>query len=345
MKIVKNLIIVLTGIFLFISCQKEYSFDTGILPGVSAVGTLKDTLGDCQPIVVNGRYISDSTLKDSNYVLIQVNITSVGSYNIFSDIQNGYSFSDSGYFSAIGLQTVKLKGVGKPIVATVSDFTVTFRNSSCTFRVPSTGTSGGNTTPPIQSGDYFPTTTNSFWSYKLDVTGDSLLFTVVPNDVNISGVAYRPFKITSGSNSDSLFYRKGSGSYNEYGDIDFLGALDSVGEYIDYIFLKDNVPLNATWESAEINAKSGGVTGKAKAKFTIAGKNIQYTINGILVDSIIKIQRELLFKPNGGTSFTSLNTMFPYYAKKKGLLLIEGTLPPPLPPVPYKYEAKRYVVF
>jgi hypothetical protein len=75
------------------------------------------------------------------------------------------------------------------------------------------------------------------------------------------------------------------------------------------------------------------------------GKDIQYTINGVQVDSIIKVQREVLFKPNTGTSFTSLNTMYPYYAKKKGLLLIEGTLPPPLPPVPYKYEAKRYQVY
>jgi hypothetical protein len=352
MKVVKNLIVVLAGIFLAISCQKEYSVDTGIMPGVSATGTLKDSLGNCQPVTINGTVRVDSILRDTNNVVIQVNVTAPGSYNISTDVQNGYSFSDSGYFSTIGLQTVRLKGTGRAITATASDFTVTFNNSSCFFRITSTGTSGtggGGTTPPppppVTLGDYFPITTNSNWSYALDVTGDTVLFTVVPNDVTISGNIYRPFRITSSGSSDSLFYRKGAGSYYEFGDIDFLGALDSIGGYIDYIFLKDNVPVNSTWETAEVNAKSGGVPGRAKLKFTIVGKDIRYTINGTQVDSIIKVQRELQFKSNGATAFTTVSTLFPYYAKGKGLLLIEGTLPPPLPPVPFKYEAKRYRVF
>jgi hypothetical protein len=107
MKIMKNLIVVLSAIFLYTACQKEYSVDSGIASGSAAVGTLKDTLGNCQPITTNGNYFADSLLKDSNYVLIQVNITGVGNYKINTDIQNGYSFRDSGYFSATGLQTVK----------------------------------------------------------------------------------------------------------------------------------------------------------------------------------------------------------------------------------------------
>jgi hypothetical protein len=50
-----------------------------------------------------------------------------------------------------------------------------------------------------------------------------------------------------------------------------------------------------------------------------------------------------MFKPTGG-SYTSYTTMIYNYAKNKGLLLIEGTLPPPYPPAPYKFEATRYQI-
>ncbi len=145
--------VVLTAIFLVIACQKEFSLDSGTATGSSAAGTLKDTLGNCQPITTNGNYITDSTLRDSNYVLIQVNITSAGNYKINTDIQNGYSFRDSGYFSATGLQTVKLKGIGKPKLPITSDFTVFFNNTNCFFRITSTtgigGGTGGGTTPSV----------------------------------------------------------------------------------------------------------------------------------------------------------------------------------------------------
>jgi hypothetical protein len=202
----------------------------------------------------------------------------------------------------------------------------------------------GSTAP-----DYFPMTANSYWSYTLDITGDTALFTATSNNVTISGNSYRPFRVSSGTNSDSLYYRKdNNGTYYEYGSIDFLGVLDTVGTNIDYAFLKDNVAANTTWESAEVYAESNGVKGKAKAKFTIAGKDIQQTINGALVDSIIKVTREILFKPTAGATFSSVNSMNAHYAKNKGLLLADGTvtLPPPLPvSVPFKLEAKRYKVY
>ncbi len=149
----KNLLVVFVGILLVIACQKEYSVDSGIATGSSAAGTLKDTLGNCQPITINGNYFADSILKDSNYVLLQVNITSPGNYKINTDIQNGYSFRDSGYISTTGLQTVKLKGIGTPTLPIASDFTVFFNNTNCFFRIVSTtalgGGSGGGTTAAV----------------------------------------------------------------------------------------------------------------------------------------------------------------------------------------------------
>ena len=349
MKLVKHLLPIFTGIFLLMACQKEFSVDTGILPGVQAVGTLKDTLGDCQPIVINGSYYADSTLKDSNYVTVEVNVISAGAYNIYSDTVSGFSFRDSGYFATPGVKTVKLKGRGRPIAAGPEDFIVTFGNSFCFFSIqvlPGVPGGGGPNPQPVIS-DYFPTTTNSFWSYTLDVTGDTLRYIVQPADVTISGQTYRPFMVSGGGSNDSLFFRKASGVYYQFGDIDFIGALDSVFQYVDYPFLKDNVPVNNTWESGLIDAYAKNSYGKAKAQFTILAKDVQQTINGVTVDSVIKVQRSIMFQSTGTTTFQNLGSFNFYFAKNKGLLLIDGNLPASISPIPipFKLEAKNYRVF
>lgn len=135
MKLIKTFAVLLAAFFMIAACQKEYSVETGSVGGL-AVGTLKDFLGDCQPITLRGLYFVDSTLTDSNYVMVQVNITVPGSYKIFTDIQNGYSFKDSGYFATPGLISVRLKASGRPILPITSDFTVTFGTSYCLFSVP-----------------------------------------------------------------------------------------------------------------------------------------------------------------------------------------------------------------
>lgn len=131
MKSVKYLAIVLSGIFLFAACQKEFSFETGN----PATGSLKDTSGNCLPITVNGTYSVDSTLTDSNFVSVQVRFTTPGSYTIATDSSNGFGFQGSGSVKDTGLHTIRLKGTGKPNLARVTNFLVAFDSSSCTFSV------------------------------------------------------------------------------------------------------------------------------------------------------------------------------------------------------------------
>jgi hypothetical protein len=136
MKSLKHFAIILAGIFILSACQKEYSLESGTVGGL-AEGTLKDSLGDCNPMTLRGLYFADSTVNDSNYVIVQVNITAPGSYKIFTDSQNGYSFRDSGFFAVTGPVNVKLMAVGRPILPITSDFTVTFGSASfCLFSVP-----------------------------------------------------------------------------------------------------------------------------------------------------------------------------------------------------------------
>ena len=133
MKALKYFSVIFAGFFIFIACQKELSVESGYA-GKTATGSLLDTAGNCKNIAVSGTYITDSTLNTNNYVTVQVNFATGGSYKVFTDTQNGFSFQDSGYLGA-GLQSIKLKATGKPILAKETTFQVAFDTTFCSFTV------------------------------------------------------------------------------------------------------------------------------------------------------------------------------------------------------------------
>jgi hypothetical protein len=137
------------------ACQKEYSLELN--QGLGAQGTLaKDSLGNCSADSVVGTYYDGiEPGRDTAYVNVSVNVTTPGSYSIYTNTQNGFYFSDSGYFSTTGTQTVTLRPIGVPIIPGPTDFVVTFDSSTCNFTVnvqDSTGTGlGGGITNPNKS--------------------------------------------------------------------------------------------------------------------------------------------------------------------------------------------------
>src|SRR3954463_15461616 len=143
-------IIAIGFFFLFFSCQKEYSLEQETSVGV-AKGSLKDSLGNCLPDSLHGTFYNGVTPGgDTAFVDIQVNVDSVGNYRIYTDLQNGFMFADSGFFNTTGITTVRLKPIGTPILNISTNFTVTFDTTACGFTVnvqDSTGTGlggGGN---------------------------------------------------------------------------------------------------------------------------------------------------------------------------------------------------------
>ncbi len=134
MKTLKYLIFALVGIFVFVACQKELSFESGFSGG-RGKGSLFSAAGGCQPIIIGGYYLKDSTLNDSNYVIVNLNVTNPGAYNITTETKNGFSFSDSGFFIRVGPQSLKLKAAGRPLAIQQTLFTVTFDTSFCAFAI------------------------------------------------------------------------------------------------------------------------------------------------------------------------------------------------------------------
>ena len=149
---------VLILFFTAIGCQKEFSTENGI-PDIQAAGSLRDTFGECFTDSVHGTFYNGVVAgSDTAYVEIKVNVTSAGSYNIQSDLQNGLQFSDSGYFASTGINTVLLKPADVANTPASTVFSISFDSSVCSFIVDvkdstGTGLGGGQDTTSPTTGD------------------------------------------------------------------------------------------------------------------------------------------------------------------------------------------------
>ncbi|HMT95243.1 MAG TPA: hypothetical protein PKC62_01035 [Ferruginibacter sp.] len=136
MKLFKAIIFVALIGALFVSCEKETSYEGGATSLSS--GSLKSGgSGDCLPSNVNGIYKTGVTLNSSNYIDVTINVTTAGSYVVKSDTVNGMSFRGVGVFQATGNQVVRLTGAGRPTLAQLNLFTIKYEGSSCKIGINS----------------------------------------------------------------------------------------------------------------------------------------------------------------------------------------------------------------
>jgi hypothetical protein len=284
-------------------------------------------LGNCKRADVQGTYKVDTPLvTTTNYASYTVNFTSQGKYKIYSDTVNGMWFIDSGFTVTTGQVALKIKGYGTPILPKVTDFSLFFNNTLCTFAVTVAGSvSGGGTgSPSGTNGDYFPTTSGSTFAYAYNpAVATTTNFTVGVGDglVAFNGLNYARF----GTNSLDTFYfaKDGLGIYYALSTVDFDYTLlfDSYPNFfISYPFLKENANVGESWSSDEYApVVFQGTKGTAKAVFTIAEKNITYNVGGKNYTSVINVKRVIMFKPDGG-NYTDLVEGNSYYAKNFGLI-------------------------
>jgi len=159
----RNIVLLLVlGLVLIISCQKELSFEG---PDTPAEGSLlSDATGDCLPKTVNGTYQAGVALVPANNTItVNVNVVHTGTYLITTDTVNGFYFSASGIFTTAGSNTVTLRGNGTPFANGVNNFVVSFDSTFCDIQVtvssPGAGTLAGapNACAPITvNGSYSP---------------------------------------------------------------------------------------------------------------------------------------------------------------------------------------------
>lgn len=91
---------------------------------------------DCSKPVIKGNFIQYQRLTDENKVVLNVDVSNPGTYNIQTDTTAGIYFSASGYFSSAGNQAVTLTATGTPDKAGLAYFNVHADSSQCSFSVP-----------------------------------------------------------------------------------------------------------------------------------------------------------------------------------------------------------------
>lgn len=115
------------------TCTFSVTFDP---PPGPAEFTLGGSPGECTNARQGGVFTVNVPTDFSNTVTISVNVTTVGKYEIFTDKQNGVSFSATGVFTDVGVQEVVLKADGTPLNNVTSQYTVSDpKMNKCTFEV------------------------------------------------------------------------------------------------------------------------------------------------------------------------------------------------------------------
>jgi hypothetical protein len=120
-------------------------------------GSLSGTPGACTMLTF-GTYIRGLALDNSNYISVEINVTTAGSFTISTNTVNGYSFHKQAIFLNTGIQHITVPGFGAPVDAQLDHFTLFYNGESCTFDVQIIGPANGTLISPCEissSGLYF----------------------------------------------------------------------------------------------------------------------------------------------------------------------------------------------
>lgn len=161
----------LASVLVLAACSKEFSAESSKVP---STGSLRaDGVGDCLPKNVVGVYEANKELDpDANYLEVEVEVYSPGSYEIYTDTINGIWFRASGLFTSPGIYTVELQGYGTPVNSNISNFVVSYSGTECTIAVTIFPEGGGGPAEIELAGS--PNTCTDFNLEGAYVTGTPL---------------------------------------------------------------------------------------------------------------------------------------------------------------------------
>lgn len=301
------------------SCS--YSID--VLPsggGGPAVFTLDGAPNLCTLPLLSGTYAVGVASSASNTVKLKVTVQTAGNYSITTSTVNGITFSGSGVL-ATGPQQITLTASGTPAATGAFNFKPTIA-SSCDFPVTFTAA------PPVPTGDYFPLTQNSNWSYDVSFAGipqADTSFYIATVTKNYNSNSYREFEVSDGGiATDTMHYRKSGNDYFNWIISDRYSALfqfDNPG-YTDINFLRENAATGTTWSSPVISGTAGGVATNLRYDFKIESANTSLTVRGVTYTNVIhvscKTQVSILSAP-----YVALDINNMYFAKGIGLIKVK----------------------
>lgn len=295
---------------------KFKSILAGATSAPTSAGVLGDSVGNCKPVTKNGNYTQGISLSAINTVQVQATVTVPGTYKIFTDPVNGISFSGTGTFTSAGVKNVVLNGSGTPAFSGNQTFTLHFGTSQCSFIINfSNGTTLLN--------DYYPFTPNNDWSYGDSNPTDSVLYKILPTPKILNGNSYSVmggYDLNPQVFFDTLgYFRKVGNNYYNYTDLSKTANFDQ-SQYVEYIFLKDNMPAGSTWQSATVTGTIGGIPVSIYMKFTILAKSVPVSIGSFNFPDVIKVKSETYLNS------VLFQTQDSWFANRVGLIHVSTTV-------------------
>jgi hypothetical protein len=287
----------------------------------------------------SGTFTQGIALTSSNKVDIQVNVTTVGTWNISTASVAGFSFSGSGTFTATGVQTITLTASGTPNASGDQTFPVSSGSSSCSFVITVAGGTTANT-------DHQPLTANSYWTYNDAFSSTSTDTIKRINDATAThnGNSYRV--ITEYDNAGSAqweyHFRKTGNDYFEYTTVDDYSIVTFDSDVFgDLLFLKEGLTTGTSWFSSEFSGTENGVNKKLRYSYTCSDANATVTVNTKTYTNVYKITWKSQVSTNGGAYADEGVVWESYYAKGIGLVDMKVTAGTNS----YEYKLRYYKVF
>ena len=308
------------------SCKKEMSFEQGL----PALGSLQDSLGNCMDKSVSGNYVAGKTLTDSNYIDVSVFVQTKGTYSIYTDTVNGYFFKGTGNFSTTGPNTIRLKGVGKPVSSGTDDFMILFDSSLCPVSIIVTDTASGGTGGGTgSSSDHFILTPNSYWVYNNVVDSlhpniDSIKRTNSFQG-SVNGTVYQAFVDSDfTAPMDTFLFKKLATDYYENNWTDaYSGVSFDVPQRADINFLKENIATGQSWTTPDYSGTINGNPTKIHYVFNCSNSNATVSYNGQTYNNVYQVTMKSYFSIQG-SPFTDQGILVTrYFAKGVGMIYEE----------------------
>ncbi|MDB5206287.1 MAG: hypothetical protein JWR72_1362 [Flavisolibacter sp.] len=279
-------------------------------------------------ITAQGTYTTGTALSATNKVVLTHTYSAAGNYTVTTGTTNGYSFttSPSPYAATAGSNTITLNAVGTPTAAGTNTFTVNYDDgTTCTFSV--TVVAG----TPVINTDYFPLTTNNWWSYNYtgaSPSSDTLIMKVT-GPTTVGGMGYQRFEWSSAAQGGAFaeyFYRKDASTGYYYEGIDTAGfgpqAIFTNTAALDINFLRNTLTTGQTWNSTEypVTLNITGYSGPSTLRFKFTCDNNNATLTSATGGTITNVyQITSVLQANIGGLFVDVSDPIKtYYAKGIG---------------------------
>jgi hypothetical protein len=167
-----------------------------------ATFTLAGAPAACTTPVISGTYVKGGPLGAGNTVVLKVNVTVAGTYNVSTaPAVNGMTFAGSGSL-ATGAQTITLTGTGTPTTSGPNTINVTVGATTCSFVItvvdPVTGSLGGG------PGACTPVTPNGTYTINVPLTAANTI------QVQITTAAIGPYSVSTNTVAGISFAGSGT---------------------------------------------------------------------------------------------------------------------------------------